>query len=236
MSSLTVSFWMQSDDSNCNNDSSKAIFSLGEYGENLSTNVFEIEFENNQLQVETETGNEAENHEFTIDNPLPEGIWYYLIFIFDNDTIKYYKNGELINSQEYTPAETTANDLFLGAFDGSDYFYKGKIDDIRIFKCVLSESEIQDYFVEEVNISDNKIEHNIKVYPNPVYNILTLESNTNEISPIRIFDISGKLVMTANITGFQKEIDVSTLPQSVYFIQIITAEKIITQKFVKLSL
>ncbi|OQC44536.1 MAG: hypothetical protein BWX59_01851 [Bacteroidetes bacterium ADurb.Bin028] len=55
----------------------------------------------------------------------------------------------------------------------------------------------------------------LKVYPNPTTSILQLEGLQTE--NIQIMDISGKVVLNANVSG--KSIDVSSLKPGLYIIK-----------------
>jgi PKD repeat protein len=68
------------------------------------------------------------------------------------------------------------------------------------------------------------------IYPNPTSHQLTIVSEL-ELNQINILNITGQKVKT--ITTQFNTIDVSELPSGIYFIELITDEKTITQKFVK---
>ncbi|MEO8086952.1 MAG: aryl-sulfate sulfotransferase [Bacteroidota bacterium] len=77
----------------------------------------------------------------------------------------------------------------------------------------------------------------VRVYPNPASEILTIDSKQATINSISIYNLLGKLefdvqLSSANATH-QTEIDVRSLSQGIYFIQIRTNGKIFTKKFVK---
>ena len=65
---------------------------------------------------------------------------------------------------------------------------------------------------------------NLSVYPNPVKNVLTIEGNYTSAT---IYDVFGKLVLT---TEAQKTIDVATLSNGVYFVNINTENEITVKK------
>lgn len=67
------------------------------------------------------------------------------------------------------------------------------------------------------------------LYPNPVSNQLILKTDL-EINKVSIFDISGKLM---KVTEKISNINVSSLSQGIYFINIRTSDKMIIKKFVK---
>ncbi len=80
-------------------------------------------------------------------------------------------------------------------------------------------------------------QNHILVYPNPVYDILNLESNMDyqEDVKISIFDMNGKIV-SRNIYDFNNRIqlDLSELPSGMYFYTILSNENMVTGKISKL--
>ena len=80
--------------------------------------------------------------------------------------------------------------------------------------------------------TDGVVELNddIMVYPNPTHGILFVETRfiASQTNTYRITNTMGQTLMTGQITGETQQIDVSTLPQGMYFIAIDG----ITQKFV----
>ena len=79
---------------------------------------------------------------------------------------------------------------------------------------------------------DNHPEMNsdINIYPNPTSNQLSIDTEL-KISEITIIDITGKIIMT--IKQNTNIINVADLSNGIYFIQLITEDRVITKKFVK---
>ena len=73
------------------------------------------------------------------------------------------------------------------------------------------------------SIQDNNTSE-FNIYPNPVKNVLTI---TGDYSSANIYDVFGKLVLTSQT---QKTIDVSTLSNGVYFVNINTENTITVKK------
>jgi hypothetical protein len=78
--------------------------------------------------------------------------WYTLVATCNNDTIKFYVNGQLKASYiTNNPTGTSTEGLTIGALyqqtaGGSfPYWFKGLIDDIRIYNRVLTNKEIKQY-------------------------------------------------------------------------------------------
>lgn len=93
----------------------------------------------------------------------------------------------------------------------------------------MSVDGIHDYVTVQ---TDGVVELNddIMVYPNPTHGILFVETRfiASQTNTYRITNTMGQTLMTGQITGETQQIDVSTLPQGMYFIAIDG----VTQKFV----
>ncbi|MGV8915347.1 MAG: T9SS type A sorting domain-containing protein [Kaistella sp.] len=69
------------------------------------------------------------------------------------------------------------------------------------------------------------------MYPNPSVAEINVKTTNGElIKKIQIIDVSGKVVLTS-LT--EKNIDISKLNQSVYFVKIYTDSEIYTSKLIK---
>ena len=77
----------------------------------------------------------------------------------------------------------------------------------------------------------NKIKNNLKIYPNPTSQELTIGNNKLIINEITIIDITGKNIKT--IKQNTNTINVADLPSGIYFIRLITDYETITKKLVK---
>ena len=71
---------------------------------------------------------------------------------------------------------------------------------------------------------NNILESSINIYPNPVKDELKIESDL-EIKKVEILDYSGKVI--------KNSINVSALPQGVYFVKIETDKGIVTKRIIK---
>ncbi len=91
----------------------------------------------------------------------------------------------------------------------------------RIYTCLEPSSAI---------LLENE-ENNVSLYPNPTQSELTVDMGRLAPKKLSILDITGKTVITWNENT--NKIDVSELVNGVYFLQIQTAEKLISKKFIK---
>ena len=72
----------------------------------------------------------------------------------------------------------------------------------------------------------------IEIFPNPVVNELFIRSNGESIQRIKIFDVSGKLLLERDNFS-EPSINVTALQTGTYVIHIITKEEIVINKFIK---
>jgi len=66
----------------------------------------------------------------------------------------------------------------------------------------------------------------ISIYPNPANNKITIDAN--DVAEVKLFDVLGKQIFTTKTT----DVDVSNLPEGVYFIQVQTIQNTTTQKII----
>jgi hypothetical protein len=82
---------------------------------------------------------------------------------------------------------------------------------------------------EKEYISDSEL----SVFPNPVHDILRIQSDS-EIRSLNFFDIQGRLLRTLDIYGRTCEVDISPFSKGTYILEITSPEKIYTRLIVKL--
>lgn len=92
-------------------------------------------------------------------------------------------------------------------------------------------------FREPIDIEiREKSKQNVEIFPNPANDILTLDFNnaSNETVSYELMDIHGRIIASetknSSISNFKWIIDVSAIPEGVYFMRIIQGEEIVTKK------
>nr|NCS40427.1 hypothetical protein [Microcystis aeruginosa BS13-10] len=80
----------------------------------------------------------------------PENQWTHVALTYDKNIVKIYANGELIQSYETSvtlvDGLTTWNDFRIGGrqgFTGTGNYFKGQIDEVRVWNITRTQSEIQ---------------------------------------------------------------------------------------------
>ncbi|APF16883.1 Laminin G sub domain 2 [Caldithrix abyssi DSM 13497] len=101
----------------------------------------------------TETGEYQYGHlpngvRVTSDVVVADNKWHHLVTTWDGSTCNLYVDGELIKTEPYTqfPNGRYNDDVYIGTAhhnnDSLVKFFRGNIDDVRIYNRVLTETEI----------------------------------------------------------------------------------------------
>ena len=73
----------------------------------------------------------------------------------------------------------------------------------------------------------------ISLYPNPVENLLIIQSNTSSVNKVEIFNIEGQQILEFSFDRRRIEIDLTQIPSGLYFAKISSINNIITKKIIK---
>lgn len=114
--------------------------------------------------------NRGEVSEFSIDeNATSYGEWFYYTATYqgsngdkvskDDNTIKIYINGKLVSTQPFDgDISISSGPLWIGADAKNGTFFKGKIDELRIYNYALTPTEIK----KDMDIKDTLTISSIK--------------------------------------------------------------------------
>jgi transcriptional regulator with XRE-family HTH domain/uncharacterized glyoxalase superfamily protein PhnB len=85
-----------------------------------------------------------------VDSPLRTAHWYHIVVTYEARQFRLYKNGELISEAEGSFAIANDEPLFIGrkSTDEPYFYYRGMIDDIRLYDRALREGEVIALFRE----------------------------------------------------------------------------------------
>lgn len=82
---------------------------------------------------------------------------------------------------------------------------------------------------ETLGVDDLSQEIGVRVFPNPVRDKLTLQSDQPMLR-LKLFDISGKKILDENVNQTDMEFDVSRVQQGVYLLQVHFADEVVVTK------
>jgi hypothetical protein len=136
--------------------------------------------------------------------------------ISDFDTTLYYNN-----SWPAVPEEIQVISIRDTNFINTNCLLINQFDTLSIFN----------YSNQFLDISEKEISKIIKIFPNPVTNIVQIEvSEEVQLDGIELFDMSGKKVKTYN--SFDRNLNISGLSSGTYFLKLLTQEGILTKKVI----
>ncbi len=98
--------------------------------------------------------------------------------------------------------------------------------DKDVFSCSFTTKSGTSTIIGPQNIN------NIRLYPNPAHNYFTIQGLTDNTTHIKIIDLSGKTIKTANI-NHKQQLDISDLKNGIYNVQIISNKQIINKRLIK---
>lgn len=85
-----------------------------------------------------------------------------------------------------------------------------------------------------LSVDDNILENSVSFYPNPTKNNLTIENNNLISFDVKIYDVLGKEVFTADNEGVRNQtVNLSSLKTGVYLMQIKADNQTISKRLVK---
>jgi len=76
-------------------------------------------------------------------------------------------------------------------------------------------------------------QYGISIYPNPVSEMLTINSSIFQIEETRIYNIAGQMVLRTTRSNDVAELNVSHLAQGIYLLQVQVNGKVLTSKLIK---
>lgn len=102
-------------------------------------------------------------------------------------------------------------------------------------QSLYDNASIWEDFPDPSSLSVDNIEQDLdyNIYTNSANDILTIKSENIDNAIVTIYDISGKAVLTYNITRQSSEVSISSLTAGVYIIRIKTETAEFAKKFVK---
>jgi hypothetical protein len=115
--------------------------------------------------------------------------------------------------------------------NGHWYHFDGVLDDIGMWNRALTSSEIEILYNENsLGIDDELLAQGISLYPNPVSDILTIDSEI-PLTKVEIYSVLGRKVK--EVDSDFKSIPTSNLSNGVYVVRIFSETGLVTKKLIK---
>ncbi len=156
--------------------------------------------------------------------------WYHVALVRDSTVLRYYFNGCLmdtviINSSYNNHSQTGMQTVGLGIDrTHSTNYFKGSLDDIRVYQCALTDSEINvlaDTMCNPLSIQWNEnITNAITVFPNPANDFIIIKSNLKPIDNLQIYNATGQLVLEKKIMSSEEKISLKNFERGIYLLKV----------------
>ncbi|WP_452231736.1 FG-GAP-like repeat-containing protein [Lacinutrix sp. MEBiC02595] len=148
-------------------------------------------------------------------------------FIFDNINLADSTNDEpnshgFIAYKIKPKSDVTVGDVF---YNTADIFFD--------FNPAITTNTVATEIVENLSVGEFNT-NTFSVYPNPTESLLTIKSKV-VLNSLTIYDVNGRKLNAIEIknSALQYQLDVTTLSNGIYFLEIISENAKQTQKFIK---
>lgn len=215
------------------------------WGKNTGGAMFNVMIHNGNIRVEAGSSS-LQNDDSTI--KIDDDAWHHIAVSYDPvDGAKlsdvkiyidgvYYANqpdsGDSFNSQNTSiTTDVTTNNLQIGNANYSgNYFWRGALDDIRIYSKAITLNEINT-IMNGGTLSNEEVvfDSEISIYPNPAKDKLTIETFQDHRNiRIAVYNILGELKKTLDLHNPKRkqEISLTGLTSGMYFLKLSNSQSL----------
>ena len=174
---------------------------------------------------------------------LWDGDWHHLTTTYNGSKKMIYLDGVVILTRDATGEIDSGGgyNLLIGA--GRDespprLFYKGLIDEVRIYNYALTPSEINELYNKIVTAAITFVNpqgiNEYLLFPNPSktsINVIYFQYPELE-TRIKIYSNTGKLILDRLVEHTTNSIDISNFSSGIYFLRSVSVERSTCKKFV----
>ena len=89
----------------------------------------------------------------------------------------------------------------------------------------------QAYEIYTVGVNETELAVSLKLFPNPTAENLTLQVSQYQNLSYQLFDMQGKLLSNSPITAEQTQINMNSLPEATYFVNVFNQANKLVQSF-----
>lgn len=138
---------------------------------------------------------------------LNDNAWHFLVGTTSalDDRTRFYVDGELVGEEPYAaPAGVNAGDVFIGRHYRLGRYYRGLLDEVKIYRGALTSSQVRAHYdsVHSVSAVGNEtaprgiaLRANV---PNPFNPRTSIRFDLPKVGLVRlsVFDVAGRLIRT----------------------------------------
>ena len=237
-SDLTLSAWIYANDfgSTSSSNAGKMIFyKAQDMSYNQDYNLFVYYDASGNARAQFYFGQSSSQTVPLISNTiLQTNQWYLITATRENGVAKLYINASLDASATYTFTPVNQNfNLTLGMSYSSFQSFSGKLDELRVYDYALNIGQIDSLYNDQsYSVNDYvDLDNNVKIYPNPVKDKLTIETNFNKEQNLEIINLVGQTIYTS-IINKRATVNTSAFAKGIYILKLSSDREVLVKKFV----
>lgn len=162
--------------------------------------------------------------------------WTHIAGTYDGANVKLYINGALVQTTAKTGllgyTDSTLR-IGLGIPGSSLQYFKGWIDDVRIYGRAITSTEVSTLYSNTTDLLQNpqaSTEFGPLFYPNPASN--DLKFFNSDITSVKLYSIDGKHIAAPFDGGVLK---LTSIPSGIYIVEAATSEGILRRETLTLQ-
>ncbi len=181
---------------------------------------------------------------------IPEGEWHHLVVVVGDDYNTGYLNGQEMVNRRYNFGNPTYSQFFAdalaheklwlgkGHWDRTTQYYRGAIDELRIYNRPLTGKEVKKLYESGKAVASGNLPARknkpLTIYPNPSSGEISWQSKQSKKSwqRLSITNLHGKRVLTKSRVPERGHLNLEQLPPGIYFLELHGKQDQLTQKFI----
>lgn len=179
--------------------------------------------------------------------------WHFYAVVINSETgstfndIKFYADGHLLTStcNDYNSNLSINTQMDFALHMGRLYdnshtrFFKGDLDDLRIYSDALDSEDIVSIFEKGYTTATRPFQEKERalVWPNPTYGMVYISGITDiNASTVEVFNSYGQKIETINLKGGNSDqLDLTPYANGMYILRIISSTDSATYKILKIK-
>jgi len=164
---------------------------------------------------------------------INEKQWYHIALVREPTGSSFYLDGCLVFAGTDTSNDHSIDGFFTPALGTgrlqNQFFYKGKLDDIKVYNCALTQNDISvlaDSMCFSVALHENLNKEEFLVYPNPTLGNVIV--NVKQESLLKLYNNIGQIIFKKEIPIGKTEIMIEM--NGIYFMVLESDGKIFGNK------